>query len=264
MTRHIHRRGNDTVKKRPRCKNIAPKACRASNAMTTWKRKWNVDTTLREDRSDHHCVPLPLPMHDYYRTEEDDDDDDDNDVVVVTDRERMRYRGPQHPPKWEESPRTSMHLVDLSSTTTALSSGSTQPPLPVMMRPRKVQFATPDENRIYYVDYSTTASQTWYNRTEYATFKHDLKETILALYRCGGQLWTLDRHQYTLLGLERSLTRPQITGRKQLYQRYVQMIVHEQSRRDPSQLRHISILYSHSSVRRAQIRGIIEPAWPEE
>lgn len=216
----------------------------------TWKRKWNIDTTLREDRIDQPVVA---------RSSHYDDADE------IRDHERIRYC--PDPLQWDESPRTSMHILDLSATTTLLDDNgcnmrSISPPkLPAMgLQQRKVRFATPYENKVHFVDYTSTASKTWYNRTEYAKFKSDLKDTIIALYRSRGQLTSLDSNQYTFLGLERSLTHQQITGRKKLYSMYVQMIVQQQEYcwNDPRQLRDLSMMYSHSSVRRAQIRGMMD------
>jgi hypothetical protein len=251
MTRQKNRNGNSTTKTRPLCKNVPQKrTSTCSGKVMTRKRKWNIDTTLREDRIDQ---PVVAPTT-YY------DDADD-----IRDHELIRYC--PDPPQWDESPRTSMHILDLSTTSKLLDDNScntrsiSPPKLPAMGLPqRKVRFATPYENKVHFVDYTSTASKTWYNRTEYAKFKSDLKDTIIALYRSRGQLTTLDSNQYTFLGLERSLTHQQITGRKKLYSMYVQMIVQQQEYcwNDPMQLRDLSMMYSHSSVRRAQIRGMMD------
>ena len=235
------------MKARPPFKNILPqkRTSSYSTKLMTWKRKLNVDTTLREDRFDAIQVRCYYDMKDCAPS-----------------------RFCPEPPKWDSSPRTSMHILDLPAAT----SSSLSPPSPILptfdggivVARKRVQFTTTDENQVYYVDYTTTASKTWYNRNEYAKFKSDLKDTIIALYRSGGQLHTLDRDQYTVLGLERSLTHSQITERKKLYTLYVQtMIVLQQQLQleyggnDPNQLGHISTMYTHSSVRRAQIRGMI-------
>jgi hypothetical protein len=133
------------------------------------------------------------------------------------------------------------------------------PSLPSTPLRKKVQFANPNDNQVHYNDFTSTASVTWYNRTEYAKFKSDVKDTIVTLYRKKGDLCTLDPNQHTLIGLERSLTYSQITSRKKMYAMYVQMILHlhqqEYCRNDPILLRDISMIYTHSAAQRAHIRG---------
>ena len=251
--RNRNRNRNGTVKTIPQRKlRTSTFSCK----MMTWNRRWNLDTALREDRLDRPVVASSVS----YRDTADD----------ILDRELIQYY--PDPPKYDNSPRSSMHIFDLSTATSGAflrenyAMGSISPSkLPVIgvgVPQRKVQFANPEENKVYYVDYTSTASSTWYNRMDYVSFKRDLKDTIIALYRTKGRLYTLDQHQYTFLGLERSLTYLQVTGRKKLYTMYVQMIVQQQQqeycKNDPLQLRHISMMYSNSSVRRAQIRGIID------
>ncbi len=216
----------------------------SNSSMTTRKRRCKVDTTLRED-----CNWADLPVvvaSEYY--------DDD-----ILDNELFRYS--PKPLKWDESPRSSMHIVDL--TNTSPSTCQLPPKLPIVVAQRKVVHFTTHPHRVHHVDYSSTASSTWYDRTEYATFKSDLKDTIRALYRVKGQLSQLDMNQHTFTGLERSLTHRQITGRKDIYQRYIQMILQLQHQaqhplNDPTLLRHVSLIYTTSSVRRAQLRGMVD------
>ena len=216
----------------------------SSNSSNSRKRKCKVGTTLREDCSISWSDLPVVVAPEYY--------DDD-----ILENELFRYS--PKPPKWDESPRSSMHIVDLTNTSPVTS----PPKLPVIAVQRKaVQFTT-HPHQVHFVDYSYTASSTWYNRTEYASFKSDLKETILALYRVKGQLSQLDMNQYTFSGLERSLTHRQITERKNIHQKYIQMIkqlyqTQPLDNNDPTLLRHVSMIYTTSSMWRAHLRGMID------
>lgn len=236
MTRQKHEKRDDTSK--VRCKNGTQKRtsrCRK----TVWKQILKVDTTLREDWND-----LPVLVSEYYN---------DNDTIL--DSELTKYRYYPKPPKWDDSPRSSMHIIHLPTT-----SNSILPPnIPGIGLPKKVQFTT-EPTKVYIVDYTSSASSTWYNRTEYTKFKSDLKETIVAIYRTSGHFYTLDINQHTFTGLERSLTHRQITARKKLYTKYIQVMLQKQEycNNDPMQLRNLSMIYTNSSALRAQIRAMID------
>lgn len=237
MTRQTHEKRDDTSK--VRCKNVTQK--RTSRCRKTiWKQMLKVDTTLREDWND-----LPVLVPEYY-----------NDTGTTLDNEQTKYRYYPEPPKWDDSPRSSMHIINVPTSSNPI---ILPPNIPGIGLQKKVQFTT-EPTKVYIVDYSSSASSTWYNRTEYTKFKSDLKETIVALYRTGGHFYTLDKNQHTFTGLERSLTHRQITARKKLYTMYIQVILQQQEycSNDPIQLRNLSMIYTNSSALRAHIRGMMD------
>jgi hypothetical protein len=148
---------------------------------------------------------------------------------------------------------------------------------PPICRPRQVTFSS-EGDIVYFANYSSQelTAQTsvtnvrWYNRTDYKDFKNEMKDTIQAIFGVKGQLKTLNVHDYTLVGLENSLSYRHVRERKQSIISYTHMIIEEQKYYQPEQLQHISVKLTESSIRRAYLRGLVyhdlwsSPSHPQE
>jgi hypothetical protein len=168
-----------------------------------------------------------------------------------------------------DSPRSTMDCVTFSATE-LIAQVPILPlslPIPPLRRHRRrlVTFSSEDD-KVHYVNYSPpaftsqicTTNERWYNHDNYIDFKNERKDTIRALYLVKGQLHKLDINEYTVTGLEKSLTYRQVIGRKRQILSYIQMIIEKQKYcNDPIQLRQFSEIITKSSKRPAYIRGLL-------
>lgn len=137
-----------------------------------------------------------------------------------------------------------------------------------LSHPRKVQFASKLEEVFYRTDSSlgnedddemSTMNDRWYHRADYKAFKDDTRDTILAVYRAKGQLQLLDMNEYTVTGLEKSLSLGQVMARKRNSALHVYTVIMEQNYcSHPLHIRQVSELFTKQSIQRAYFRGVLD------
>lgn len=127
---------------------------------------------------------------------------------------------------------------------------------------RRVQFASKLEE-VHYVTYPSEASKRkrWYQQADYTSFKQDVRATIMAISRAQGMLHHLDINEYTVSGLEKSLSLQQVIARKRKAAFHIHSVLRQQTYcNNPTHIRQISEIFTKSSMQCARLRGILDSA----
>jgi len=184
---------------------------------------------------------------------------------------------PQSSSSYPRSQHHQQHGGSFSSSPTisfSFSSSSFPPPPPqqgpkTASHNRRVRFADPETTRIAYTDWNLQDTRnSWYQVPDYTSFEQDSRLTVLALRHVRGDLRRLDPQQYTVMGLEKNLSRKQMLHRKLQTARHVQTVIEQQyfycndntsnAAASAERLKAVSELFSQKPIKRAHLRGVLD------
>ena len=99
---------------------------------------------------------------------------------------------------------------------------------------------------------------TWYDRSDYARFDHDRRETLCAVHEADGNIEKLDTSKYCLRGLEECLSQQTAVRRKMHMMRHQQLVLRLQEHNATERsLRAASRLFSQKSMKRAHFKAML-------